>query len=118
MARALWRRWRIASVPHADFVVAGWGSAAALAYAGENSPRVLAMGTGADARLLRALADEHGIPVVENDPCVQVLLDEGWDSEPAPEESWEALIEVMKDLAQEHPELQEKWRVFVEKEEP
>lgn len=110
MTRMLLRRWMFRSVQDADFVVTGWGGAAAIFYrGGPNSPRVRAMGAGGDARLIRALAEEHGTLIVEHEACAQRLLDEAELFEHVPESCCDPLIEVMRMAAEIHPGFREKW---------
>ncbi len=111
IAQALIRRWMLRSVSRADFVVAGWNSAAAIFYrGGSGGPRVLAMGIRGVARAIRSQAEEHGILMVENEACVQALLDEGWPCEQAPEECWESLIGVMRELVEKEPRFLNRWK--------
>ena len=60
-------------------------TAVALHYDGENAPRVTAKGSGALAEQIIALAKEHGIPIQENPPLLELLasLDLGTEIPPA-----------------------------------
>jgi type III secretion system FlhB-like substrate exporter len=115
MAQTLFRRWMFRAVCRADFVVWGLDGAAALKYSGgPGPPRVLAMGAGKDGRLIRSLTGEHGVLAVEDQPCVQALLDEAWPCEHVPEECWDSLINVMRTLSETHPGFLSRWKCLHE----
>jgi flagellar biosynthesis protein len=69
-------------------------TAVALHYDGEHAPQVTAKGQGQVAEQIIALAKEHGIPLQENPPLVELLATLELDSE-IPESLYRAVAEVI-----------------------
>lgn len=70
------RRRMMQAVPQADVVITNpTHLAVAIQYDGTTmgAPKVLAKGAGAIARKIKAVAESHGIPIVENKPMAQNL---------------------------------------------
>ena len=51
----------------------GWNKSAALTYTGQGAPRLIAKGEGELAQLIRAVAEELDIPIVEEAGLVEML---------------------------------------------
>jgi flagellar biosynthetic protein FlhB len=91
------RRRMMAAVPTATVVVTNpTHYAVALSYerGKDAAPRLVAKGTDALAARIRALAEEHGVPIVPNPPLARAL----WRLEPdteIPEEHFKAVAEVI-----------------------
>ncbi|SDC78196.1 EscU/YscU/HrcU family type III secretion system export apparatus switch protein [Belnapia rosea] len=91
------RRRMLAAVPKATVVVTNpTHYAIALNYApGQASaPRLVAKGVDAMAARIRAMAAEHGVPVVENPPLARALWRVETDTE-IPAEHWQAVAEII-----------------------
>ena len=114
--RLLMKRWMMRAVPGADFLLEGVdGRLQAFLYdpAREDmvAPVLLCETTGEHSRLMEALAEEHGIPVVRGDVfrASQIRA----SSEPldyAQSDCWTELIDVMQELYHEHPDRFRKWK--------
>lgn len=92
------RRRMMASVPEADVVIANpTHFAVALRYeAGTlGAPRVVAKGIDAVALRIRALAEQHDVPVVENPPLARALHEGVELDQEVPEEHYKAVAEII-----------------------
>ena len=114
----LFLRWMLNDVPRADFVVLGEGqTAVAVLYDAflmdegriHLPPRILAKGTGWIGRSIRAHAEEHGIPMVKNSRCTNLLFTRAVPSDFMPSECWDELRSVMEGLAEVNEALRSKW---------
>lgn len=105
MIRARLRRLReqrgrqrmLAAVPRATVVITNpTHYAAALAYtAGQAAaPTLVAKGTDAVAARIRAVAEEHGVPIIANPPLARALCRLEPDTE-IPPEHWQAVAEIL-----------------------
>lgn len=92
------RRRMLAAVPEADVVVTNpTHYAVALRYdpASMNAPKVTAKGVEKVARRIRAAAEEHEVPLMENPPLARALFDSvDLDSE-VPPEHYKAVAEII-----------------------
>ncbi len=92
------RRRMLAAVPEADVVVTNpTHYAVALRYdpASMNAPRVTAKGVDKVAQRIRAAAEEHKVPLMENPPLARALFDTvDLDSE-VPPEHYKAVAEII-----------------------
>lgn len=68
--------------------------AAALAYDNVGAPRIVAKGEGILAKKIIALAQEQGIPVQNNEPLVEALMQIALSKE-IPPELYQAVAEVL-----------------------
>ncbi len=96
--RAMAQRRMMAEVPKADVVITNPKHfAVALKYEmGEMpAPQVLAKGADFLAQKIRALAEAHGVPVVENPPLAQTLYREVEVGDYVPAELYQAVAEVL-----------------------
>jgi flagellar biosynthetic protein FlhB len=85
-------------VPLADVIVTNpTHYAVALKYDAKrmSAPQVIAKGTGYVALKIKALAEEHRIPMVENKPLARSLYDQVEVGEEIPEHMFEAVAEVL-----------------------
>lgn len=69
------------------------------------APYILAMGQGTYAQQIVKLAEQYGIPIMRNIPLAHKLWEEGKLYEYVPEESYEAIAEILRWVAtlKEHP---------------
>ncbi|WP_130472369.1 flagellar biosynthesis protein FlhB [Candidatus Magnetaquicoccus inordinatus] len=96
--RELARRRMMEEVPKADVVITNpTHFATALLYKqGEmRAPVVTAKGRGEIAARIRAIAQEKGVPIVENPPLAQMLYKEVELGHPIPQELFKAVAEVL-----------------------
>ena len=72
--------------------------AVAIEYHAENepAPRILTMGQGAVADMIMKLAQEYGVPLMRNVPLAQTLFKKGKISEFIPEETYQAVAEILR----------------------
>jgi type III secretion YscU/HrpY family protein len=75
--------------------------AVALDYQAENepAPRILTMGKGTMADLIIKAAQEHNIPIMRNVALAQILFEKGKISDYIPEETYQAVAEILKWLS-------------------
>lgn len=91
------RRRMLAEVPKAAVVITNpTHYAVALSYqqGGAAAPRLVAKGVDAMAARIRAAAEDHGVPIVQNPPLARAL----WRLEPEteiPPEHWQAVAEIL-----------------------
>ncbi len=96
--RAMAQRRMMAEVPKADVVITNpVHYAVALKYEMEEmpAPKVLAKGEGFVALRIREIAEEAGVPVVENPPLAQALYKEVEIGDFIPAELYQAVAEVL-----------------------
>jgi flagellar biosynthesis protein FlhB len=96
--REMARKRMMADVPHADVVITNpTHYAIALSYNMETmeAPKVLAKGVGFLAQKIRELAQEHGIPLVENKPLAQTLYKSVQIGEYIPGNLYKAVAEIL-----------------------
>ena len=92
------RQRMMAEVPKADVVITNpTRLAIALRYdaMAMAAPMVLAKGAGAIAQKIREIAEEHGIPLVEDKPLAQALYKSVGLNEPIPENLFQTVAEVL-----------------------
>ena len=92
------RRRMMAAVPEADVVIANpTHFAVALAYevGTVGAPRVTAKGMDHLALKIRELAEQHGIPVIENPPLARALFDGVALDQEIPEQHYKAVAEII-----------------------
>ena len=91
------RRRMMAAVPTADVVVTNpTHFAVALAYDGTKAaPEVVAKGQDLIAKQIRDLADEHGVPVVEDPPLARALHASVEVGQLVPEQLWQAVAQLL-----------------------
>jgi flagellar biosynthetic protein FlhB len=105
MARRLAQRQMLAAVPTADVVVTNpTHYAVALKYERgvDSAPVVLAKGENAFARRIKALAAEHGVPMVENRPVARLLHSTGRVGEAIPAELFQAVAGILAFVYRTH----------------
>ena len=105
MARRLAQRQMLAAVPTADVVVTNpTHYAVALKYERgvDSAPVVLAKGENAFARRIKALAAEHGVPMVENRPVARLLHSEGRVGEVIPAGLFQAVAGILAFVYRTH----------------
>jgi flagellar biosynthesis protein FlhB len=96
--RELARKRMMADVPHADVVITNpTHYAVALSYKMDSmdAPRVVAKGVGFLAQKIKELAQEHGIPLVENRPLAQTLYKTVEVGESIPGDLYKAIAEIL-----------------------
>ena len=96
--REMARKRMMASVPKADVVITNPTTLAiALQYDKEvmEAPEVVAKGKGHIARRIREIAEEYGVPVVENVPLARALYRELEIGDSIPESLYKAVAEVL-----------------------
>ncbi len=98
MARQLARQRMLKKVPEADVVITNPTELAiAIQYdATMAAPKVVAKGARLVAERIRALAAEHGVPIVERKPLAQALYKAVEVGDYVPEEYWQTVIEVLQ----------------------
>jgi flagellar biosynthetic protein FlhB len=91
------RKRMMAAVPKASVVITNpTHFAVALQYdRSMNAPVCVAKGADAIARKIRAVADEHGVPIVENPPLARALYGTVEIDEEVPPEHYQAVAEVI-----------------------
>lgn len=98
MARRLLQKQMLEAVPTADVIVTNpTHYAVALKYerGRDGAPVILAKGENQFARRIKALAAEHGVPVVENKPVARVLYAMGKVGETIPAELYQAVAAIL-----------------------
>ncbi len=96
--REMARKRMMASVPKADVVITNPTTLAiALQYDKEvmEAPEVIAKGKGHLARRIREIAEENGVPIVENVPLARALYRELEIGDSVPESLYKAVAEVL-----------------------
>jgi flagellar biosynthesis protein FlhB len=96
--REMARKRMMAEVPKADVIITNpTHYAVALAYKMESmeAPQVLAKGVGFLALKIKELAQEHGIPLVENRPLAQTLYKTVEIGEYIPGNLYKAVAEIL-----------------------
>ncbi len=105
LARRLLQKQMLAAVPNADVVVTNpTHFAVALKYerGKDAAPMVLAKGEGAFARRIKALAAEHGVPMIENKPVARMLFKLGEVGEPVPTALYQTVAEILAFVYRTH----------------
>tara|TARA_Y100000588_G_scaffold282965_1_gene300307 strand:+ start:420 stop:1526 length:1107 start_codon:yes stop_codon:yes gene_type:complete len=105
MAMRLMRGQMLDEVPTADVVVTNpTHYAVALKYerGKDSAPVVLAKGNGAFAQRIKALAQEHDVPMVENKPVARMLFKVGQVGELIPFELYQVIAEILAHVYQAH----------------
>lgn len=105
MARRLLQKQMLSSVPTADVVVTNpTHYAVALKYerGRDRAPVVLAKGDNRMARRIKAIAAEHGVPMVENRPVARLLFAMGKVGEAIPAELYEAVAGILAVVYRTH----------------
>jgi len=105
MARRLVQKQMLAKVPTADVVITNpTHYAVALKYERglDKAPVVLAKGENQFARRIKALAAEHGVPMVENKPVARMLYALGRVDESIPSELYQAVAEILAFVYRTH----------------
>jgi len=105
MARRLMQKQMLAAVPTADVIVTNpTHYAVALKYerGRDGAPVILAKGENQFARRIKALAAEHGVPVVENKPVARVLYAMGKVGETIPAELYQAVAGILAFVYRTH----------------
>jgi flagellar biosynthetic protein FlhB len=98
MARRIMQRQMLQAVPTADVVVTNpTHFAVALKYerGRDRAPVVLAKGHNLLARRIKALALEHGVPMVENKPVARALFKFGQVGKEIPAQLYQAVAEIL-----------------------
>jgi flagellar biosynthetic protein FlhB len=105
MARRLVQKQMLSAVKTADVVVTNpTHYAVALKYerGKDQAPMVLAKGENRFAQRIKALAAEHGVPMVENKPVARVLFAMGKVGEAIPAELYQAVAEILAVVYRTH----------------
>ena len=105
MARRLMQMQMLNAVPTADGIVTNpTHYAVALRYerGKDQAPVILAKGENVFARRIKALAAEHGVPMVENKPVARMLYALGKVDEPIPNELYQAVAEILAMVYRTH----------------
>lgn len=105
MARRLVQKQMLAKVPTADVIVTNpTHYAVALKYERglDKAPVILAKGENQFARRIKALAAEHGVPMIENKPVARMLYALGRVDEPIPSELYQAVAEILAFVYRTH----------------
>lgn len=105
MARRFLQKQMLAAVPTADVVVTNpTHFAVALKYerGKDKAPVVLAKGERAFARRIKALAAEHGVPMVENKPVARALFKFGRVGRAIPIELYQAVADILAFVYKTH----------------
>lgn len=105
MARRLLQKQMLASVATADVVITNpTHYAVVLKYerGRDKAPVVLAKGENRFAQRLKALAAEHGVPMVENKPVARMLFAMGEVGEGIPSELYQAVAEILAVVYRTH----------------
>lgn len=98
MARRLTMKQMIGDIPLADVVVTNpTHFAVALRYerGQDQAPVVLAKGKNSFAKRIKAIAQEHGVPMVENRPVAQALYKIGEVGKSIPPQMYQAVAEIL-----------------------
>lgn len=105
MARRLTQKQMLSAVKTADVVVTNpTHYAVALKYerGKDKAPIVLAKGENRFAQRIKALAAEHGVPMVENKPVARLLFAMGRVGEAIPSELYQAVAEILAVVYRTH----------------
>ncbi|HWL16696.1 MAG TPA: EscU/YscU/HrcU family type III secretion system export apparatus switch protein [Opitutus sp.] len=105
MARRLIQRQMLNAVPTADVVVTNpTHYAVALKYerGKDQAPVILAKGENRFAQRIKALAAEHGVPMVENKPVARTLFALGKVGDPIPAELYQAVASILAVVYRTH----------------
>lgn len=105
MARRLLQKQMLAAVPTADVVVTNpTHYAVALKYERgvDKAPMVLAKGENGLAKRIKAMAAEHGVPMVENRPVARALYSIGKVGEPIPMDLYQAVAQILAYVYRTH----------------
>ncbi len=105
MARRLLQKQMLAAVATADVVVTNpTHYAVALKYerSKDKAPVVLAKGENRFAMRLKAIAAEHGVPMVENKPVARVLFSMSKVGEAIPSDLYQAVAEILAVVYRTH----------------
>ncbi|MBI5766929.1 MAG: EscU/YscU/HrcU family type III secretion system export apparatus switch protein [Verrucomicrobia bacterium] len=105
MARRLMQKQMLSAVQTADVVVTNpTHFAVALKYerGQDKAPVVLAKGENGFAKRIKALAAEHGVPMVENRPVARLLFALGKVGETIPAELYQAVAEILAVVYRTH----------------
>lgn len=105
MARRLMQKQMVEAVPTADVVITNpTHFAIALKYERgvDSAPVVLAKGENRFAQRLKAIAAEHGVPMVENKPVARFLFKVGQVGQPIPSELFQAVAQILAHVYRTH----------------
>jgi flagellar biosynthetic protein FlhB len=105
LARRLVQKQMLSAVPTADVVITNpTHYAVALKYERgiDQAPVILAKGENRFALRLKALAAEHGVPVVENRPVARLLYGLGQVGEAIPPQLYQAVAEILAVVYRTH----------------
>jgi flagellar biosynthetic protein FlhB len=105
LARRLMQKQMLTAVPTADVVLTNpTHCAVALKYERgiDRAPVVLAKGENQFARRIKAIAAEHGVPMVENKPVARLLLAAGEVGKPIPAGLYEAVAGILAVVYRTH----------------
>ena len=105
MARRLMQKQMLAAVQTADVILTNpTHFAVALKYERgvDKAPVVLAKGENRFAQRIKALAAEHGVPMVENKPVARLLFAMGKVGETIPAELYQAIAEILAVVYRTH----------------
>jgi flagellar biosynthetic protein FlhB len=105
MARRLTQKQMLSAVPTADVVVTNpTHFAVALKYerGKDKAPVILAKGENRFAQRIKALAAEHGVPMVENKPVARMLFSLGKVGESIPPELYQAVASILAVVYRTH----------------
>lgn len=105
MARRLTQKQMLSAVATADVVVTNpTHFAVALKYerGKDKAPMVLAKGENRFAQRIKALAAEHGVPMVENKPVARMLFSMGKVGEAIPAELYQAVASILAVVYRTH----------------
>lgn len=105
LARRLMQKQMLSAVPTADVIVTNpTHFAVALKYerGRDRAPLILAKGENRFAQRIKALAAEHGVPVVENKPLARMLFSLGRVGETIPAELYQATAEILAVVYRTH----------------
>jgi flagellar biosynthetic protein FlhB len=105
MARRLLQKQMLAAVPTADVIVTNpTHYAVALKYERgvDQAPVILAKGENRFALRIKALAAEHGVPVVENKPVARMLYSLGTVGEAIPGDLYQAVAQILAFVYRTH----------------
>jgi flagellar biosynthetic protein FlhB len=98
LARRLMQKQMLSAVPTADVIITNpTHYAVALKYERnkDRAPIVLAKGENRFARRIKALAEENGVPMIENKPVARLLFAMGKVGESIPPELYQAVAEIL-----------------------
>jgi flagellar biosynthetic protein FlhB len=96
--RELAKKRMMASVPKADVVITNPTTlAVALMYdrGVMAAPQIVAKGKGVIARKIREIAEEHGVPIIENKPLAWALYETSEIGDEVPENLYRGVAEIL-----------------------